>query len=192
MSIRQANFAEDRADVRALWHDYLAWVNTELDKQYSISFPIEEILERNLADLSPFGPPRGRLLLASDSEGAVGIACLQPIGQEVGEVKRMYVRPRARGTGLGRELLAGLLDSAREAGYRSVRLDSVRFMHAAHALYRSVGFTDIGAYKESEIPPEFWRYWVFMELDLDPGAAGTDRRSLQDHEFPGHASASVG
>jgi GNAT superfamily N-acetyltransferase len=176
MLIRQANFDADHADVRALWHDYLSWVNPELEAQYGISFPIEEILEKNLADLSPFAPPRGRLLLASDTDGAAGIACLQPISAEVGEVKRMYVRPRARGTGLGRRLLAGLLDAAREAGYRGVRLDSARFMDAAHALYRSAGFRDIEPYEESEVPPEFWRYWVFMELHLEQGAGGRDLR----------------
>jgi hypothetical protein len=40
-------------------------------------------------------------------------------------------------------------------------------MHTAHALYRSAGFVERGPYDESEIPPEFWPYWIFMELALD-------------------------
>lgn len=170
VSTRQADFDEDLADVQALWHEYLKWVNPQLDEQYGISFPIDQILERNLLELSRFAPPAGRLLLASDTEGAVGIGCLQSIAPHVGEVKRMYVRPRARKAGIGRRLLFDLLDGARQAGYRRVRLDSVRFMHAAHSLYRSAGFVEIEPYPESEITPEFWRHWVFMELELDLSA----------------------
>lgn len=170
MRVRQTHLAEDQAAVRALWHAYLTWVNRELDNQYGISFAIEEILERNMADLTPFRPPRGSLRLAEDTTGAVGIACLQQIGPNVGEIKRMYVRPEARGAGIGRALLAGVLEDARAADYQRVRLDSVRFMHAAHALYQSAGFVERGPYKESEIPPEFWSYWLFMELDLRSSA----------------------
>ncbi len=159
MRVRQADPDRDLAVVRALWSDYLAWVNVELGQRYGISFPIDEILERNLADLTPFQPPRGRLLLADD----VGIGALQPIGDEVGEIKRMFVSPAARGGGVGRRLLEGLLAGADDVGYRRVRLDSVRFMDAAHALYRSAGFVEIAPYEQSEIPPEYWDRWLFME-----------------------------
>jgi GNAT superfamily N-acetyltransferase len=111
------------------------------------------------ADLAPFQPPHGRLLLADD----VGVGCLRPIGGGVGELKRMYVGPEARGAGLGRSLLGALLEAAETAGYERVRLDSVRFMEAAHRLYRSAGFTEIQPYEQSEIPPEFRGHWVFME-----------------------------
>lgn len=159
LRLRQADPVQDLELLRSLWGDYLTWVNGELGQRYDVSFPIDEILERNLADLTPFQPPRGRLLLVGD----VGIGCLQPIGEDIGEIKRMYVRPEARGSGLGRRLLDGLLAAAEEAGYSRIRLDSVRFMEAAHALYRSAGFVEIGPYEESEIPPEFWDHWVFME-----------------------------
>lgn len=157
--LREVDPGQDLAVIRSLWHDYLTWVNAGLDERYGISFDMDEILERNLADLAPFQPPHGRLLLADDD----GIGCLRSIGDGVGEIKRMYVRPAARGTGLGRRLLDGLLEAADELGYRQVRLDSVRFMEAAHALYRSAGFTEIDPYEQSEIPPEFWGYWIFME-----------------------------
>jgi GNAT superfamily N-acetyltransferase len=159
VSIRQADPIRDLAVVRDLWNDYLVWVNAGLEEHYGFSFDIGEILERNVADLAPFQPPHGRLLLADD----VGVGCLRSIGDDVGEIKRMYVRPEARGTGLGRSLLGALLEAADTAGYERVRLDSVRFMEAAHKLYRSAGFKEIEPYEHSEIPPEFWDYWVFME-----------------------------
>ena len=78
----------------------------------------------------------------------------------------MFVDPGFRRIGAGRAILEGLLKAAKKAGYHKVRLDSPRFMEAAHALYRSFGFRDIAAYPEMEIPEAFIDYMVFMELDL--------------------------
>jgi ribosomal protein S18 acetylase RimI-like enzyme len=78
----------------------------------------------------------------------------------------MYVRPDHRGHGIGRSLLNEALTAARQNGYSAVRLDSAGFMKEAQALYRSAGFDDIEEYAESEIPEEYRRYWVFMELNL--------------------------
>lgn len=63
-------------------------------------------------------------------------------------------------------MLDRLIATAASAGYASVRLDSPLFMTAAHALYRSRGFTDIAAYAESEIPDQYKPHWVFMERTL--------------------------
>jgi GNAT superfamily N-acetyltransferase len=83
------------------------------------------------------------------------------------EIKRMFVRPALRGTGLGGALLDRLVTEARASGFERIRLDSARFMETAHALYRSRGFVDIDEYPESEIPDEIKSYWVFMERELD-------------------------
>ncbi len=64
-------------------------------------------------------------------------------------------------------MLDWLVAPAQAAGYERIRLDSPDFMTAAHALYRSRGFHDIGPYPESEIPDERKAYWVFMRLDLE-------------------------
>jgi len=91
---------------------------------------------------------------------------MRRIRKDIGEVKRMYVRPEFRRRGIGRALLEGLIAEAQEIGYSTVRLDSTRFMEAAHSLYRSLGFHEIEPYMESEIPPEFQQNWVFMEKQL--------------------------
>ena len=75
----------------------------------------------------------------------------------------MYVRPGNRQQGLGRALLNRLLEEACQIGYERVRLDSARFMTEAHHLYRTTGFTEIGAYEGSEIPKELREHWIFME-----------------------------
>ncbi len=91
---------------------------------------------------------------------------MRKLNEETGELKRMYVRPAYRGQGAGRALVHALLAEARQAGYVRVRLDSARFMHAAHLLYHSAGFEEIEAYEGSEIPLEFQGHWIFMEKAL--------------------------
>jgi GNAT superfamily N-acetyltransferase len=120
-----------------------------------------------MRSLEKFLPPHGHMLLARASEEFAGIACLRLLDPAVCEVKRMFVRPVYRGQGIGRTLLQALLDEARAHGFTSVQLDSARFMHDAHALYRSFGFTEIPPYPESEVPPQFHADWLFMARPLD-------------------------
>ena len=75
----------------------------------------------------------------------------------------MYVDPSCRNVGAGRAVLQSLLTAAKETGYKKVRLDSPKFIKAAH---RSVGFKEIPVYAEVEIPEAFGQYLLFMEIDL--------------------------
>ena len=165
--VRQAQRDGDLDSVGASWGEYLRWANEQFDVEYGFRLDVEDVLERNLADLSPFEPPEGRLLLAIDNRTAVAVGCLQKLRPEIAEIKRMFVRPLARGRGIGKLLLHRLVVAARESGYHQVLLDSTRFMQTAHSLYRSVGFTEIEPYPESEIPAELRHHWLFMALSLD-------------------------
>ena len=163
LSIAQAQMPGCESDVRALFAEYLSWGNSMLSREYGITMPIEAMLESDMAEIGKFLPPNGCLLLAAVDGMVAGCACMRRIGPDVGELKRMYVRPAYRGQGIGRSLLVAVLEQAHNARYSRVRLDSARFMKEAHTLYASAGFREIGAYPESEIPEQFRHHWVFME-----------------------------
>ena len=165
-SIHQAETDEDRALIRELFWEYLEWANERLNQEYGINLDIESMLERDMTKLEIFLPPDGRLLLAIEGARGTGLACMKRIRKEVGEIKRMYVRPEFRGRGIGRVLLEALIAEAREMGYPTIRLDSTHFMETAHSLYCSVGFCEIEPYPESEIHPEYQANWIFMEKQL--------------------------
>jgi GNAT superfamily N-acetyltransferase len=164
--IREAELHQGLDAVRRLWLEYLTWGNDGLESRYGFRLPVREAVEHDLATIAKFQPPDGRLLLALEGDVAVGTACMRRIGPDIAEIKRMYVHPSDRGTGIGRSLLDQLIAAARTAGYALMRLDSPDFMTAAHGLYRSSGFVEIGPYPESEIPDEYKPHWVFMERTL--------------------------
>lgn len=167
VEIRDANLPGDLEFIRILWTDYLTWGNDRMQQLYGVHpHNPKEAVEQDIKMIDKFLPPHGRLLLAFIDKKVCGIGCLKSINEETGEIKRMYVDPSFRKIGAGRAILHSLLSAAKESGYKKVRLDSPKFMEAAHSLYRSFGFKDISAYPEVEIPEAFRQYLLFMELDL--------------------------
>ncbi len=167
IEIRDAQLPNDIGFVRQLWTDYLTWGNDKMQLLYGVHpHNPEEAVEQDIKMIAKFLPPNGRLILAFIDNNACGIGCLKSINDEIGEIKRMYVDPSFQQIGAGRAILQSLLNAAKETGYTKVRLDSPKFMEAAHSLYRSFGFKNIPAYDEVEIPKAFRQYLLFMEIDL--------------------------
>jgi ribosomal protein S18 acetylase RimI-like enzyme len=154
--------------VRSLFLEYIEWLIPMVETvwEYHIAITPIEAVERDMADIQKFMPPNGRLFLASDDSDVLGCACARTIRPGLAEIKRVYVRPTQRGSGSGRALIQAIIAAFRDAGYTAVRLDSGTFMTAAQKLYRSLGFTDIAPYDESETPKEFRHHAVFLELSL--------------------------
>ena len=151
--IREAR-EEDVVVVRRLLHEYASSLPFALDFQ---RFDDEVVA---LPD--PYVRPRGLLLLVEQGGEAIGVGAYRPLDVECAEIKRMYLRPGARGRGAGSALLDALLSDAKARGYRRVRLDSHRAsMGAAIALYRSRGFAEIAAYG-----PDLDGALVFFEASL--------------------------
>jgi ribosomal protein S18 acetylase RimI-like enzyme len=142
-AIVDARDATDVARVRTLFLEYA----DSLD--FSLCF---QDFDRELAELpGAYAPPGGCLLLAVAGE-AVGCVGLRPLGDGVCEMKRLYVRPALRGTGLGRRLAMTVVARARALGYGRMVLDTVPSMRAAIALYRSLGFVETPPYAANPVP----------------------------------------
>lgn len=163
-----------REAARELVGEYLRWIAHLARQNYDLSFDVESMVESDINDRSKFYPPDGRFYLVCYDGSYVGVGCLKRLAADVSEIQRMYVRPHVRGIGAGRRLAQRLLDDARTIGYRAVRLESLKVLAPAHALYRSLGFVEIPPYAENsmeEYQPastmdRYRRSALFMELRL--------------------------
>ena len=168
--------AETRESARKLIGEYLQWIADEAAARYGLAFDIDAMVDSDVEDRSKFYPPAGRFYVIRYDGHDVGVGCLKAITPAIAEVQRMYVQPHVRGVGAGRRLMEQLLADARAIGYRVVRLESLKFLAAAHTLYRSVGFVEIAPYAENSMkayqaPDAEAAYRasvVFMEARLEP------------------------
>ena len=103
-----------------------------------------------------FAPPAGRFVVLYDGDGRpVAGGGVKTLAPGLGEIKRMYVVPEARGRGVARELLVALEEAARELGYERVRLDTGPKQPHAERLYRSAGYEEIGNFNANRMA-SFW------------------------------------
>lgn len=129
----------------------------DLFRAYAAALPVDLNAQRFIEELAglpgAYAPPRGALLLArAPSAEPLGCIALRPLDAEACEVKRLYVVPAARGLGLGRALVAALIEEAQRLGYREMKLDTLPEMAAAVALYRRLGFAPIPPYGSHPYP----------------------------------------
>ena len=154
MAIRPASFPAELDLVRELFLEYADGLGVDLCFQ---GFDAE------LAGLpGKYEPPAGRLLLAWKDNQAVGCVALRPLDGGNCEMKRLYVRPEARGESLGRQLVEQVCIEARQAGYSRICLDTLPTMASAQSLYQSLGFVAVEPYVFNPIQGT-----RFLALDLE-------------------------
>jgi ribosomal protein S18 acetylase RimI-like enzyme len=161
-------------DVDSLFREYGDWVAESLGRHFGITLTEEDIAGLHAAfraELPRLLGPRGRLLVArlggvTGAGDPVGVGALLPVDDTTAEIKRMYVRPAARGLGVGRELLARLVEDARAERYATVRLETVEFMTTALAMYREFGFVETESFESEAASAGVEQVTISMELDL--------------------------
>jgi ribosomal protein S18 acetylase RimI-like enzyme len=142
--------ADDVEVVRALFREYALSLGEHA--AYLVGF------DEELAAL-----PAGYdfVLVAEVERDSAGCVAVRSLADGACEMKRLYVRPSARGAGAGRALALASIEGARERGYSVMRLDTLPTMVEASALYRSLGFTEVARYNDNPAPGV-----RFMELQL--------------------------
>lgn len=144
LHISQATTPEHMDIVRILLHEYQALLGVDLCFQ---GFQAE------LAGLpGDYAPPNGRLMLAMHAGNPVGCVALRPAGGPRCEMKRLFVRPGARGLGVGKSLVSLILAEAQAIGYSELVLDTLPMMVEAQRLYEMFGFREIAAYCQNPVP----------------------------------------
>lgn len=145
-NIRPAVFPAETERVRKMFRDY------QQDIQVDLCF---QSFEAELESL----PGKYAVVFVADS----GCVALRPMSTTRVEMKRLFVYPEGRGTGLGKALVMAALEWARAAGYQTLQLDTIeKKMPSAVALYRALGFLEISAPEEEECEPKL----LYMELEL--------------------------
>jgi len=153
LEILEAESDENLEQIRTLFGEYADMLDFDLDFQ-----DFEEELYNLPGD---YVRPAGCLLLALYKGQPAGCVGLRKLSEGVCEMKRLYVKERFRGLGVGRALTKAIIELTGRIGYNYMRLDTVPAMEAARALYVSVGFKQTSPYRYNPIEGA-----VFMELRL--------------------------
>jgi len=166
-SIETASTPDDYAAFGALVGDYVAWLRARPRDRSGV---VDEVLGHQdlAAELKvlplAYGPPNGRAVLARRDGAVCGGGAFRRLSDEACEMKRLFVRERFRGAGMGRRLCEALIAAAGAGGFRVMRLDTLNLLDEAIALYRAAGFRDCAPYVD--YPPWMLRHLVFMERPL--------------------------
>ncbi|HET9449138.1 MAG TPA: GNAT family N-acetyltransferase [Steroidobacteraceae bacterium] len=153
MQLLQATTPREWDEARRLVREYAASLNVDLSFQN---------FDHELRHFTTeYAPPTGAFLLAEDAGQYVACIAVRRFSAGVGEIKRLYVAPAARGRGLGRLLVERIIVIAREIGYGSLLLDTLPFMKEAQSLYLALGFEPTAPYRYNPVAGS-----AFLRLDL--------------------------
>ncbi|MDW3190833.1 MAG: GNAT family N-acetyltransferase [Cytophagales bacterium] len=109
-----------------------------------------------------YSKPWGTLYLIYQKEALAGCFAIRKFESTICELKRMYLRTSARGSGLGKTMLLEAIEAAKSMQYQKMRLDTLPTMKPAIELYQKVGFYEIDPYRFNPIPDS-----KFFEIDLE-------------------------
>ena len=141
-SVKVSAEAPDGADARLCLDAYFR----ELAARFESGFDAGADDSAHVEDMIP---PSGLFVIARLDGDAVGCGGFKRVDKAMGEIKRVWTAPSARGIGVARRMLRTLEAAAREKGLKTLRLDTNRALTEAHALYRSEGYREVARFNDN-------------------------------------------
>jgi GNAT superfamily N-acetyltransferase len=138
----------------------------KIDLSAEMGISVRNYVEENIENLVPNSPSQGIFYLLKQAGVIIGMGGLRKVRENIGEIKRMYIREEYRGKGYGRALLDKLIKKAKDFGYHKIFLDTGPFLIPAIHLYKSFGFVRREEYPETEVPKQIRSKWIYMEKTL--------------------------
>ena len=130
-----------------------------------------EAIEEFWGEVDKYMPPDGRLFIAKNDAGEmIGCGMMKKIKPDTAEMRRLFVKPEARGTGLGRHLVERRIDAARSMGIKTLLVDTLKANVEMQGLYHKLGFEEIEIYPESatyNMLPELLPLMAFFRMELE-------------------------
>ncbi|MEO4045527.1 GNAT family N-acetyltransferase [Pseudomonas sp. CAU 1711] len=144
VTVLRARFPADAHEVARIFREYVSSPIANLNFQN---------YESEFANLpGQYAEPHGCILLARQQHAVIGCAALRRVSDSTCELKRVYVRPGARGNRAGRQLVESMIREARDQGYSRMCLDVLPEFVAAQKLYASLGFVAAQAVSYNPVP----------------------------------------
>jgi putative acetyltransferase len=151
--VRAVESSDDLDAVRELWREY--WKSIDLPDDF-------QGFGEELNGLpGKYAKDGGALLIAWIDDVPAGTIALRRLNDRAGEVKRLYLRPRFRGRGVGRHLVEQVIERAHAIGYETLYADTLPIMADALSLYAKMGFETTGPYTTNPTPGA-----IFLKLRL--------------------------
>jgi putative acetyltransferase len=164
LKIFPAKTGEDIELVKTLFTEYSNFLKKELHEYANLPWLAQyyQDFEEETANLpNSYRPPEGFLLVAKYERQLAGCVALVKLNEDTCEMKRLFVRPKYQRLGIGRALCEAIIEQAKKAGYRNMRLATA--LDLPKVLYKSLGFKEIAPF--ADVPTEI-KGVVFMELKL--------------------------
>ena len=125
----------------------------ELGRRFEKGFDVSRSRDPDAADMVR---PRGAFLLAMSDGLPIGCVGLKGSGGDVGEIKRLWICPTARGFGMAKRLMHAVETVARELSVKTLRLDTNSALPEALKLYRTSGWVEIDRFNDDPYPDHFF------------------------------------
>ena len=151
--------------------EYLSYMDDEINTRYGKRInpggTVKEYLDSVFNDFTEITHPGGLICILEVDGYVVGMGALKRLSDTVGEIKRMYIRPIYRGNKFGNQIYQKLEEYAREYGYKSLRLDTAKWLEAAFHIYTKKGYIEVERYSGGEWDHRDDVHWsIYMEKEL--------------------------